>query len=232
VIHVEGLCHGVLSIQDLAIPRGFSVVTGPNGSGKTTLLRLLAGICEPEQGSILVDGQDPSSLVRGFVHEFPGRNALFSLVSQEIASPLWFRHSSCGEVERSVARAARFVGIEMLVSREVRTLSGGEQVLCALATAVVAKPTLLVLDEWDSHLDWETAARVEACIRKMHLPHVVWCTQDMDIAASADGVVFLDRGRVRYAGAPQAVFPSLVGTCWYPPSWSLEEWNSSSIGST
>jgi len=114
----------------------------------------------------------------------------------------------------------------------VRTLSGGEQVLCALATAVVAKPTLLVLDEWDSHLDWETAARVEACIRKMHLPHVVWCTQDMDIAASADGVVFLDRGRVRYAGAPQAVFPSLVGTCWYPPSWSLEEWNSSSIGST
>lgn len=231
MIKVEGLCHGILSVPDLAIDRGLSVVTGPNGSGKTTLLRLIAGICEPEKGSVLVDGQDPSSMERGFVHEFPGKNALFSLVSQELASPLWFRHSSCGEVERSVSRAASSVGIGGLLSREVRTLSGGEQVLCALATAVVAKPTLLVLDEWDSHLDWETAACVEACIRKMHLPYVVWCTQDMDIAASADSVVFLDQGRVRYAGAPQAVFPLLIGTCWYPPSWSLEEWNSSSTGS-
>jgi len=107
-------------------------------------------------------------------------------------------------------------------------LSGGEQILCALATAVVANPTVLVLDEWDSHLDWETAAHVDACIREMHLPYVVRCTQDMDIAASADEVIFLDRGKVTFAGAPQAVFPPLISTCWYPPSWSLEEWNSSS----
>jgi energy-coupling factor transport system ATP-binding protein len=162
------------------------------------------------------------------VQEFPGRNALFTLVLQEIASPLWFRHFSCEEIERSVSHAARSVGIEGLLLREVRTLSGGEQILCALATAVVANPTVLVLDEWDYHLDWETAAHVDACIREMHLPYVVRCTQDMDIAASADEVIFLDRGKVTFAGAPQAVFPPLISTCWYPPSWSLEEWNSSS----
>jgi energy-coupling factor transport system ATP-binding protein len=232
VIRVEGLDHGILSIPELAIPPGLCVVTGRNGSGKTTLLRLLAGICVPDKGSVLVDGREPASLERGFIHEFPGRNCLFSTVYQEVASPLWFRHAPCEEVERSVSRTARSVGIDGLLFREVRNLSGGEQVLCALATAVIGNPALLVLDEWDSHLDYETAARVEGCIRSMRIPHVVWCTHDMDIAAAADYLVFLEKGHVRYWGAPQSVFPALKETCWYPPSWRWTEWNSSSTMSS
>jgi energy-coupling factor transport system ATP-binding protein len=232
VIRVEGLDHGILSVPELSIPPGLCVVTGRNGSGKTTLLRLLAGICVPGKGSVTVDGRDPASLERGFVHEFPGRNCLFSIVYQEVSSPLWFRHAPCEEVERSVSRAARSVEIEGLLSRGVRNLSGGEQVLCALATAVVQNPSLLVLDEWDSHLDCRTAARVEECIRAMGIPHVVWCTQDMDIAASADYVVFLEKGQVTYSGTPQTVFPALKETCWYPPSWRWKEWNSSLTASS
>ncbi|MDH7491015.1 MAG: energy-coupling factor ABC transporter ATP-binding protein [Methanolinea sp.] len=232
MIRVEGLSHGILSVPILSIPKGLCVVTGKNGSGKTTLLRLLAGISVPERGSITVDGRDPATLERGFVHEFPGKNSLFSIVSQEVASPLWFRHALCEEVERAVSRAARSVGIEGLLSREVRNLSGGEQVLCALATAVVGNPALLVLDEWDSHLDSDTAVHAEACIRAMQIPHVVWCTQDMDIAASADYVVFMDGGRVRHSGTPLSVFPALKDTCWYPPSWRWREWSSSSTVSS
>lgn len=232
MIRVEGLDHGILSIPFLSLPNGLCVVTGRNGSGKTTLLRLLAGICVPKKGSVTVDGRDPASLERGFVHEFPGRNSIFSIVYQEVASPLWFRHAPCEEVERSVSHAARSVGIEGLLSREVRNLSGGEQVLCALATAVVGNPTLLVLDEWDSHLDGGTAAHAEECIRAMQIPHVVWCTQDMDIAASADYVVFMEGGRVRFSGTPQSVFPALKETCWYPPSWRWKEWNLSSTVSS
>jgi len=232
MIRIEGLCHGILSIPDLSIPPGLSVITGPNGSGKTTLLRLLAGICEPKEGSIRVDGNDPACLGRGYVHECPGRNFLFSLVFQEIASPLWFRHASCGEVEDSVSRAASLLGIGGLLSRQAKDLSGGEQVLCALATAVACDPVLLVLDEFDSHLDPGTAARVGEFLREMHVPHIVWCTQDMDAAASAGFVVFLDRGRIRHAGTPDTVFSSLAGSCWYPPSWWWKEWSSSSTMSS
>ncbi|MDI9633514.1 MAG: energy-coupling factor ABC transporter ATP-binding protein [Methanolinea sp.] len=223
MIVVEGLSHGILSIPRLEIPPGLSVVTGENGSGKTTLLRLLAGIRVPERGSVLVDGVPPAAVPRGFVHEFPGRNFLFPTVSMEVASPLMFRHAPCSEVEREVSRAAAAAGIGHLLSRQVRDLSGGEQVLCALAAAIAARPALLVLDEWDSHLDAGTVERARACIRGSGARHAVWCTQDMEIAASADFVVFLGAGRVLHAGRPDSVFPALEGTCWFPPSWRGED---------
>jgi len=231
MIRIEGLRHRILDIPALSIPPGFSVIAGPSGSGKTTLLRLLAGLEEPREGIIHSCGRDPSRLDRGYVHEFPGRNGLFTLVSQEIASPLWFRHVPCDEVERRVRDVARSLGIGDLLSREVSTLSGGEQVLCALATALVPGPELLLLDEFDSHLDARTTALVGDRVRSAGVPVTVMCTQDMDIAATADTLVFLEGGRVKHAGVPSAVFSDLGGSCWYPPSWRCKEWNSSLTGS-
>ncbi len=226
MISIRGLRHGVLDIAECEIPAGHTVVTGPNGSGKTTLLRLLAGMEEPFRGCVRVEGKTPGEMPIGWVHEFPSRNALFLSVYEELASPLRFRHMPCDEISRKVSRMAEKVGISHLLDRDLVTLSGGEQVLTALATALIPEPAVLILDEWDSHLDAGTTAMLHDLLKDLCIRCLVQCTLDMDLAATADWVVFLSRGRIRAAGPPEEVFERCAGSCWYPPGWRWREWSS------
>ncbi len=230
MIRINGLRHGILDIPSLLVPAGYTAVIGPNGSGKTTLLRLLAGMEEPLHGSVTIGGQRAGALTVGWVHEFPGRNALFSRVREEIASPLQFRHLPCEEILEKVREVSGRIGISSLLDREPESLSGGEQVLVALATAMVSDPAILVLDEWDSHLDVHTAAVLQEHLHRTGVRWKVQCTQDMDLAASADSVLFLSGGQVLACGLPGEVFSGHIGSCWYPPSWRWREWNSSLTG--
>ncbi|HOT04269.1 MAG TPA: ABC transporter ATP-binding protein [Methanolinea sp.] len=230
MIRINGLRHGILDIPSLLIPSGYTAVIGPNGSGKTTLLRLLAGMEEPFQGSVTMRGLRAGPLNVGWVHEFPGRNTLFSRVRDEIASPLQFRHLACEEIAERVKEISGRIGISSLMDRGPESLSGGEQVLVALATAMVSDPEILVLDEWDSHVDIHTATVLQEYLRHTGVRWKVQCTQDMDLAASADLVIFLSGGRVLAYGSPKEVFSAHPDSCWYPPSWRWKEWNSSLTG--
>lgn len=111
------------------------------------------------------------------------------------------------------------MGISGLKKRPMRELSGGEKVLVALAAALVTRPQVLVLDEYDSHLDENRTEEIARIIRMSGTPCIIRCTQDMEEAASADYVIFLSEGKVRYAGRPEDVFASLSGTAFYPLSW-------------
>jgi energy-coupling factor transporter ATP-binding protein EcfA2 len=208
-----------LEIPDLHIPGGRVAVIGPNGGGKTTLLRLLAGIDLPASGEIFTDGIPPRSTEVGWVGEQPERQIIFHRVSDEIASPLRFRHDPCPLVEERVGAVARELRIGGLLGRETRDLSAGEKALVALGAAVAAGPDILILDETDSSLDQESAGAVEGLIRGLKCPHVLQATQRMELAARSDHVLFLDRGRVLHTGIPAAVFAALSGTPFYPPSW-------------
>jgi energy-coupling factor transporter ATP-binding protein EcfA2 len=219
VIAIKELSHRVLEIPDLLIPAGRVAVIGPNGGGKTTLLRLLAGIDLPISGEILIDGHPPRSKEVGWVGEQPERQVIFHRVSDEIASPLRFRHDPCSLVEERVGAVARELGIEGLLGRETRDLSAGEKALAALGAAVAAGPDILILDETDSNLDQETAGAVDVLIRGLSCPHVLQATQRMELAARSDHVLFLEKGRVLHSGSPSAVFAALSGTPFFPPSW-------------
>ncbi|MDD1663850.1 MAG: ATP-binding cassette domain-containing protein [Methanomicrobiales archaeon] len=219
MIAISGLSHQVLEIPGLQIPSGRVAVIGPNGAGKTTLLRLLAGIDLPISGEILIDGLAPRLREVGWVGEQPERQIIFHRVSDEIASPLRFRHDPCPLVEERVGAVARDFGIEGLLGRETRDLSAGEKVLVALGAAAAAGPDILVLDETDSNLDQENSATVEGLIRAIGSPHVLQATQRMELAARSDHVLFLDRGKVLHSGSPAAVFAALFGTPFSPPSW-------------
>ena len=208
-----------LTIDTLSIPQGITSVIGPNGSGKTTLLRMCAGIAIPESGKILIDDISPRETDVGWVNEFPDKNILFSRVSDEIASVLRFRHTPCWDTDEAVQRVAGSVGIGHLLSRQMREISGGEKVLVALAAALVYHPKVLVLDEYDSHLDAASSEHMEDVIRESGTPYVLRCTQHMETAANSDYLIFLERGVVKHAGTPEAVFPSLTGTPFYPLSW-------------
>ena len=219
MITIEKLRYGILSIEDLRIAPGITSVIGPNGSGKTTLLKLLAGIAIPVSGTIMIDGIPPRNAEIGWVNEFPDRNILFGSAFEEIASPLRFRHLPCNVIEDRVDSVMASVGIPHLRTRPMQELSGGEKVLVALAAALVCRPQVLVLDEYDAHLDANRAGEIARIIRENQTPYVIHCTQDSEAAASGDAVIFLEGGSVSCTGTPEDVFASLDGTAFYPFSW-------------
>ncbi|WP_298665958.1 energy-coupling factor ABC transporter ATP-binding protein [uncultured Methanofollis sp.] len=221
MIEIAGLVHGILSVPSLRIGEGHTALIGENGSGKSTLLSLLSGIAVPHKGRITIDGRLPRQVDVGWVTEFPDQSILFTRVDDEIASPSRFAGIPCREVERRVDAAARLVGIEDFLPRTVRELSGGERALVALATALSTDPEVLVLDEFDSHLDGETAEVVEEALSRSRCRYCVRCTQDMATAARADTVLYLEKGRVGEIGTPAAVFAAREQTCFYPPLWRI-----------
>jgi len=219
MIAFENVRFRALSVPSLVLPPGITTIIGPNGAGKSTFLKLCAGITEPGNGTLTVDGQSPRKTEVGYVNEFPDRNLLFSTVQDELASPLRFRHTPCADTERVVRACAERWGIDGLLKREVKDLSGGEKCLVALATACITRPRVLVLDEYDSHLDAGRCAAAERLLHSSGAAYVIRCTQQMETAAESDRLLFLERGRLVHAGEPAAVFAELTGTSFYPLSW-------------
>lgn len=165
-----------LCIEHREIPKGLSFIRGKNGAGKTTFLEVAAGLYLPETGSILIDGKSPREIHAGYVSEFPSRSLLFSRVADEISSPLRFAGLAEAEIRRETEETAEIFGIAHLLSRDCRTLSGGEKVLTAVAAAAVGHPSLIVLDEPDSHLDTETACETADALRELAIPYILWAS--------------------------------------------------------
>jgi len=218
MIEIRDLRYRSLDIPSLTLDQGTTAVIGRNGSGKTTFLELCGGVAVPDSGTVTIDGERTCDTTIGWVCEFPDRNMIFSRVFDELASPLRFRHDDCREIEMQAEKMADELGITSLLTRDISGLSGGEKVLVSLTTALVAAPHLLIMDETDSHLDQTTLERVRECLSCHTPPYILYCTQDMDAAASADHLLVFGGGRVTDHGAPDAVFERLRDTCFYPPS--------------
>jgi energy-coupling factor transport system ATP-binding protein len=223
MIKISELKHRILDIPDLSLEQGLTAIIGPNGSGKSTLLEVCAGVELPGSGFITIDGRMPRDCIVGWVCEFPERNIIFERVYDEIASPMRFRHLPCEDIEERVHETADRVGISGLIHSSTRELSGGEKALVALATALVSSPDILVLDETDSHLDRSTSMRMQRIIERCSIPYILQCTQNMETAAQADSILFLQNGSVEKNGTPENVFCALKETCFYPPVWRLQQ---------
>lgn len=219
MICIENIRFQKIAINSLSIGTGVTSVIGANGSGKTTLLKLCAGIAVPDTGSILIDDGAPRKTDIGWVNEFPDRNFLFDTVSDEIASALRFQHLPVNEITKRTNEIQERFGLFQLSERSVRELSGGEKILIALAAAMVQNPRVLILDEYDSHLDARCMQTINSIISQSGIPYILRSTQDMESAAESDNIIFLDNGHVRFSGTPDAVFASLIDTPFYPLSW-------------
>lgn len=196
MIIIENLSHGILSIPYFEIPEGVTTVLGQNGAGKTTLLSLCAGVHLPVKGTVRIDDQCPRSLDIGWVSEFPDRNILFDDVFNEIAAPLRFRHDPIDHIEECTGEIADALQITHLLHRKTRSLSGGEKILVCLACALVTDPVLLVIDEADSHLDRETAWRVQEAIQSRAPRYTLQSSQYRDSASQSDQAVLLQNGQL------------------------------------
>jgi energy-coupling factor transport system ATP-binding protein len=219
MICIENIRFHQIAIDSLSIETGITSVIGANGSGKTTLLKLCAGIVVPDTGSILIDENAPRKTDIGWVNEFPDRNFLFDIVSDEIASALRFQYIPVDEIAKRTNEIQKRLGLFQLSERSVRELSGGEKVLIALAAAMVQNPRVLILDEYDSHLDARCMQTINRLISQSGIPYILRSTQDMESAAESDNIIFLDGGHVRFSGTPEAAFANLIDTPFYPLSW-------------
>jgi len=140
------------------------IILGPSGAGKTVLLEIIAGIIEPDSGRVYLKGRDVTDLPperRGLAY-VPQNYALFPNmdVFDNIAFGLKVRKTPKPEIERKVREISKVLGIEHLLHRKPRTLSGGEQQRVALARALVIEPPLILLDEPFANLDVQTRAKL------------------------------------------------------------------------
>jgi putative ABC transport system ATP-binding protein len=184
-----------------------TAVMGASGSGKSTLLQCAAGLDRPTSGTVLVGGVDISRLSRrrlsvlrrqrvGFV--FQALNLVPTLsVAENIALPLRLDRRRVDK--QRVGALADLVGIGPELRRLPNTVSGGQQQRVAIARALVTAPEVVFADEPTAALDPATAATVLGLLRKAvdELGQtVVVVTHSPDVAAWADRVLHLDRGRV------------------------------------
>jgi osmoprotectant transport system ATP-binding protein len=202
-----------LEAVSLEVHRGECVaLIGESGSGKTTLLRCFNRLTTPDQGAVLVDGQnaaavDPFDLRRriGYVPQEGGLLPHWR-VGRNVALVPWLRHRS--DLDEATARALRLVGLEpeRFSERWPRELSGGQRQRVAVARALAARPDVVLLDEPFGALDAITRADLQTTFLALHRELALTAllvTHDLGEAfLLADRIAVLRSGRLEQVAAP------------------------------
>ncbi len=187
--------------------QSFTALMGPSGSGKSTLLNLIAGLDRPTGGTVTVGGAVISAMSAtqlagwrarhlGFV--FQSYNLLPVLTAaQNVELPLLLTHLSKKERQERVAVALGVVGLQDRVDHYPRQLSGGQEQRTSIARAIVADPTLILLDEPTGQLDAKSAQEVLALLQRLNAEFhktIIMVTHDPHAAERAKTVLHIDKG--------------------------------------
>ena len=203
--------HGVsVGIED----GQFVVLVGPSGCGKSTLLRMLAGLENITGGEIAIGGR--------VVNNVPPKDRDIAMVFQNYAlyphmtvfQNMAFSMKLAGApkevMEREVQKAAKILGLEMLLHRFPRQLSGGQRQRVAMGRAIVRNPQVFLFDEPLSNLDAKLRVQMRSEIRELHQRlkvTTVYVTHDqIEAMTMADLIVVMNHGRIEQAGAPLELY--------------------------
>lgn len=203
----------------LEIPSGELVaLLGPSGSGKTTLLRIVAGLENADNGSVLFFGEDAKNQhVRdrkvGFVFQ---HYALFRHMSvfENVAFGLRVRpkkeRPTDEKIREKVNHLLKLVQLERLGPRFPSQLSGGQRQRVALARALAVEPKVLLLDEPFGSLDAKVRKELRQWLRRLHDEiHItsIFVTHDQEEALEvADRVVVMNEGKIEQVGTSEEVY--------------------------
>ena len=234
----------ILKDLNLEVEEGECVaLLGPSGCGKSTALRLIAGLDQPDQGDVLIDGESqrkiPANRRRiGMVFQsyalFPHLN-----VQRNLTLGLQIRGATPAEQQQRVNQILQVVRLSDQAERRPAQLSGGQRQRVALARALLRDPLVYLLDEPMSNLDAQLRDDLRPDLRRLILggpQPVVYVTHDQQEAmALADRIAVLRAGRIEQIGTPQQLY-NTPQTCFVaqfigrPPMNLLEPDSNEVIG--
>jgi energy-coupling factor transport system ATP-binding protein len=201
----------------LTVDRGeFVAVVGHNGSGKTTLLKHLIRLLKPQNGQVRVFGRRIESYARaelartiGLVFQNPDQQIFAATVFDELSFSLQQFGLGKNEIRSRVEEALEAVGLSGYENRDPVHLTRGERQRIAVASVLVTRPDIVLLDEPTKGLDYNHRASFLAILSELHKRRhtVVMSTHSMSlVAASATRVIVLNNGRVIADGPTRDTF--------------------------
>lgn len=178
------------------------VVLGRNGSGKTTILNLIAGILQPDQGKIFLDqkllnGIPLEKRKIGYVFQ-----RLYLFPHLDVFSNITFGLRSPKDREFIIKTKEMIVllGIERLLTRNIQSLSGGEQQKVALARTLLTEPRLLLMDEPFASVDitikLALIQEIKAIVHRLNIPTIYVTHYASEAFSMADKIIILHNGYV------------------------------------
>jgi multiple sugar transport system ATP-binding protein len=208
---------GVRAVDDvdLTISDGeFMVLVGPSGCGKTTLLRSIGGLERITAGRIVIDGRDvtkaqPAERDLAMVFQ---NYALYPhmTVRENLGYALRVRKLKKSEVNRRVEEAAKLLGLEGLLDRRPRALSGGQMQRVAMGRAIVREPKAFLMDEPLSNLDAKLRVTMRTSLQQLHRRigvTTVYVTHDqVEAMTLGDRVAVMRDGRVQQVDVPGKLY--------------------------
>jgi multiple sugar transport system ATP-binding protein len=207
---VVAVDHASLEVKD----REFLVLVGPSGCGKSTTLRMIAGLEEPTEGTISIDGQTINGVSPGDrdIAMVFQNHALYPhmTVFENMAFGLRLRKIPRAGIEERVAEAAGMLELRDCLDRKPAELSGGQRQRVAVGRAIVRKPKVFLFDEPLSNLDAPMRAQMRREISRLHeklASTMIYVTHDQAEAMTmGDRIAVMKSGSIQQADEPMSVY--------------------------
>lgn len=207
-------------LQDLSVEltEDRVAVIGLNGSGKSTLLRLLNRLVSPVSGTVTVHGIEVGSDARaarravGFLFSDPSAQLLMPTPQEDVELSLRAEHPQARERSERAAELLAQAGLAHRRHHSIHDLSGGERQLVALTAVLAVSPAVLALDEPTTLLDLRHRDRLLHRLDELPQQQII-STHDLELAASAQRVLVIHRGRLVADGPAQTTVAAYRSWC-------------------
>ena len=213
--HFEGAPSPAVDALSLQVSSGeFMVLVGPSGCGKSTALRMIAGLDEPDRGSLRIGGKSMAGVPpqdRDVAMVFQGY-ALYPhmKVRDIIAFPLKMRKVPKELREKQAKEAAELLSIGRLLDRRPDELSGGERQRVAMGRAIVRRPKVFLFDEPLSNLDaalrGEIRVEIGSLVRKLEATTVYVTHDHVEAMTLGHRIAVMRLGKLEQVGTPREVY--------------------------
>lgn len=190
-------------------------IVGRNGSGKSTLLRVIAGLIEPDTGSVRVAGadvmRDRAAAIRavGILFQNPDHQIIFPTVEEEVAFGIAQLGASRAEARRRAGEVLAAHGREDWAARSTHALSQGQRHYLCLMAILAMEPQAILLDEPFTGLDIPTKMQLNRSLSGLK-QQVVMVTHDMSLLKDYDRVIWLEEGKLCDDGPAAAVLERFI----------------------
>lgn len=192
----------------------FLTLLGPSGCGKTTTLKIIAGFEEADNGEVLFNGKDISTLppYKRPVNTVFQKYALFPHMNvyENIAFGLKIKKTPKDEIDSKVKEMLKLVSLSGFEKRKIESLSGGQQQRVAIARALINEPEVLLLDEPLGALDLKLRKEMQLELKRIQQRlgiTFIFVTHDQEEALTmSDTIIVMNKGKIQQMGSPEDIY--------------------------